>query len=72
MESRGLTVTHIIDTHGHPDQTSANALMKNITEVPICIHEDDEMFLIHTNWLEELHALHPEVDYPKCGKINSM
>jgi hydroxyacylglutathione hydrolase len=36
-----LKVKLIICTHGHPDHTSGNELVKQRFEVPICVHEND-------------------------------
>lgn len=38
---RGLHVKYIINTHGHPDHTSGNGVLKRETGAPILIHELD-------------------------------
>jgi hydroxyacylglutathione hydrolase len=40
-----LELKFIINTHGHPDHTCGNALIKNRFHVPICIHKDDAYML---------------------------
>ena len=44
----GLTITHIVNTHGHVDHISGNADMKERTGVRIIIHEDDASMLVST------------------------
>lgn len=34
-EDQGLTVTHIINTHGHPDHTNGNARAAELTAAPV-------------------------------------
>jgi hydroxyacylglutathione hydrolase len=43
----GLTVTHIINTHGHFDHVGANAAVKAATQAPILIHLADAPMLAH-------------------------
>jgi hydroxyacylglutathione hydrolase len=43
--NNGLKVELIVCTHGHPDHTSGNELVKRRFEVPICIHENDAYML---------------------------
>jgi hydroxyacylglutathione hydrolase len=45
VESKGLKVKSIVDTHGHPDHTCGNGAVKKVFKVPICIHEDDAYML---------------------------
>ena len=70
IRMKNLSVTHIVNTHGHPDHTTGNKLMKNTTGAPILIHKDDEVFLKHTNWPELISNLHPETSCPKCGNTS--
>ncbi len=37
----GLTITKIVNTHGHPDHTCGNSLAKELTGAPILVHQDD-------------------------------
>ena len=38
---QGLTITKIVNTHGHPDHTCGNARIKELTGSPILVHEAD-------------------------------
>jgi len=44
----GLTITHIVNTHGHVDHISGNADMKERTGAQIIIHKDDASMLVST------------------------
>jgi hydroxyacylglutathione hydrolase len=37
---QGLTITHIINTHGHPDHTNGNTAAVEMTGAPIAAHPD--------------------------------
>ncbi len=41
IERRGLTVTYILNTHGHFDHTDANGALKAATGAPLAIHPAD-------------------------------
>jgi hydroxyacylglutathione hydrolase len=41
IENAGLTLTHIINTHNHPDHTSGNAAMTDSTGAKLYIHSID-------------------------------
>jgi len=45
MKSYDLKLKFIINTHGHPDHTCGNGLMKRCFNAPICIHKDDAYML---------------------------
>ncbi len=45
IKSYDLKLKFIINTHGHPDHTCGNGLMKSHFDVPICIHKDDAYML---------------------------
>ena len=40
-KKHGLKIKYIINTHGHPDHTSGNKFLKELTGAPILIHEYD-------------------------------
>jgi hydroxyacylglutathione hydrolase len=44
-QSAGLTITHILDTHGHPDHTAANCALKAATGARVYIHESDRAMI---------------------------
>jgi hydroxyacylglutathione hydrolase len=45
IAQNNLDLKFIIDTHGHPDHTCGNQILKDQFHVPICIHEDDAYML---------------------------
>ena len=45
IESSELKIKFIIDTHGHPDHSCGNGVIKYRFNVPICIHKDDAYML---------------------------
>ncbi len=45
LADRGLTVTHILNTHGHFDHVGANRRLKQATGAPILIHALDAPML---------------------------
>ncbi len=40
-----LELKFVVDTHGHPDHTCGNQILKDRFHIPICIHEDDACML---------------------------
>ena len=40
---QGLTVTHIINTHGHPDHTNGNAKAGELTSAPVAAFAESEL-----------------------------
>ena len=44
----GLEIVAIVNTHGHPDHTSGNRRMKELTSAPCLMHKDDDT-LFHSN-----------------------
>jgi len=45
VETEGLQVTHIINTHGHSDHTAGNQAIKAATDAKLLIHELDAVRL---------------------------
>jgi glyoxylase-like metal-dependent hydrolase (beta-lactamase superfamily II) len=50
IAENGLKLKFIIDTHGHPDHTCGNSLVKDRFQVPICVHEEDAFMLGESGW----------------------
>ena len=46
IDSNSLRIKSIVDTHGHPDHTCGNGIMKKKFQVPILIHEKDSTYLV--------------------------
>ena len=64
-----LSVRNIVNTHGHPDHTSGNRVLKEITDADILVHRDDSPLLTNP-WLgaEESPAYKVPHRCPVCGK----
>jgi len=45
IERNVFTIKFIINTHGHPDHTSGNKILKEVTGASILIHEYDALLL---------------------------
>lgn len=45
INDSGLELKFIVNTHGHPDHTCGNEVVKSRFHVPICIHEADAYML---------------------------
>ena len=41
IESEGVRIKYVINTHGHPDHTGGNRIFKRETDAPLLIHEYD-------------------------------
>lgn len=44
IKSEGLKVKYILNTHGHSDHVLGNPKLKEVLNVPVCMHEDDDRF----------------------------
>lgn len=45
VESNGVHLRYLVNTHGHPDHTRGNGLVKEKTGAVICAHEDDRSWV---------------------------
>ena len=55
IERNKFKVKYIINTHGHPDHTSGNRMMKEATGAPILVHERDAPMLMNPQADKTLH-----------------
>ena len=46
---QGMTITKIVNTHGHPDHTCGNARIKELTGASIVVHEADAEGMVSTH-----------------------
>ncbi len=81
IESNNLTVTRIVNTHGHVDHIAENAIAKAALNVPLCIHPLDRPKLANSELnlsiftgeevvSPDADELLQEGDSLSCGKID--
>ncbi len=80
VKENGLKMKFIINTHGHPDHSCGNQIVKDRFQVPICIHVDDAYMLGESGRETARYfgydcispaadVLLHEGDYVKCGDV---
>ena len=59
IKEQRLKPLFIINTHGHPDHTSANESLKKELQIPVCIHKNDLDMLrpVYTNAARLMYGL---------------
>jgi glyoxylase-like metal-dependent hydrolase (beta-lactamase superfamily II) len=67
IESHDLKVRLIVDTHGHPDHTCGNGIVKERFGVPIVIHEHDAYMLQKSDRISEFFGF--QVSSPPADRI---
>ena len=64
IQSEGVQVNYILNTHAHADHTLGNSKLKSLLSVPICMHEADDRFFsdhsVREKSLEELGLPPPD------------
>lgn len=60
VQRRGLTVTTIINTHGHFDHVGANLRLKEATGAELLIHAADEPMLSRVTTVAGMYGMHAE------------
>jgi len=69
ISAHNLKVKYIVNTHGHPDHTSCNGILKRATDAEILIHEK-EAYCLTDPWKDNLKLLENQKFKlcPRCGK----
>ena len=69
ISAHNLKVKYIVNTHGHPDHTSCNGMLKRATDAEILIHEK-EAYCLTDPWKDTLKLLENQKfkTCPKCDK----
>ena len=44
IQTQGVTVKYILNTHGHSDHVLGNPKLKEVLNVPVCMHDADDRF----------------------------
>ena len=44
IKTEGFKVKYILNTHGHSDHVLGNPKLKEVLNVPVCMHEVDDRF----------------------------
>jgi len=74
VRAKGLTITHVLNTHGHCDHVGGNRAVVEATGAQLMIHRDDEYFLGRAAQSAVLYGLKAEnspapATYLEDGKV---
>jgi len=74
IKETDVNVTHLLNTHGHPDHTCDNSIIKEVTESKFMIHKLDAYFLLENQFaknksLAKVDKFFIEDEIIKIGKI---
>lgn len=47
IQTEGLRVKYILNTHGHADHVLGNPKLKDVLKIPVCMHEIENRFFSH-------------------------
>lgn len=69
VSAHGLKVKYVVNTHGHPDHTSCNRMLRQATGAEILIHKDDVHMLVEPMELgRRMMETQTFRICPNCGK----
>jgi hydroxyacylglutathione hydrolase len=64
IENDNIRITHIINTHGHIDHVLGNKFAKELFDVPVYLHPDDNFLLKHVSKQAEMMGINVDIQPP--------